>query len=387
MAERMGIVGAGIGGLVAALALQRRGRRVTVYEAASSLGEVGAGLTVTPNATRAFRDLGLEPVLQDLGTTPPRQAIKHWKDGHTLVEQVRGGETERRYGAGYYLIHRADVHAALAAAVRANDPGALRLGHRLVALRQDGRVDLEFDNGVHDVVDLAIGADGVRSTMRGAVHRPEPPRFTGYIAWRGLVPMERIDPDILEPKCGVYIGPGHTFNRYVIRRGTLVNCVGFAEREGWTEEGWSIRADLDEIRREFEGWDPALQALLAAMPPDTCFKWGLFDRDPLPRWTLGRCTLLGDAAHAMLPFLGQGAAMAIEDGIVLARALADSDDIDRALARYEAARRERATFVQLRSREVPKRFHAADTDAYGPEQHQTEEALGLFAYDPVTVEI
>jgi salicylate hydroxylase len=271
--------------------------------------------------------------------------------------------------------------------VRANDPGALRLGHRLVALRQDGRVDLEFDNGVHDVVDLAIGADGVRSTMRGAVHRPEPPRFTGHIAWRGLVPMERIDPDILEPKCGVYIGPGHTFNRYVIRRGTLVNCVGFAEREGWTEEGWSIRADLDEIRREFEGWDPALQALLAAMPPDTCFKWGLFDRDPLPRWTLGRCTLLGDAAHAMLPFLGQGAAMAVEDGIVLARALADSDDVDRALARYEAARRERATFVQLRSREVPKRFHAADTDAYGPEQHQTEEALGLFAYDPVTVEI
>jgi salicylate hydroxylase len=385
MQHRIGIVGAGIGGLVAALALQRRGRRVVVFESSPELGEVGAGLTVTPNATRVFRDLGVEPVLQELGTTPPKQAIKHWRDGRALVEQIRGDATEKKYGAGYYLIHRADLHSALADAVRANDAEALRLGHKLVGLQQDGDVTLEFENGVRETVAVAVGADGVRSAMRAALHRPEPPRFTGYIAWRGLVPMERIDPAILEPKCGVYIGPGHTFNRYVIRRGTIVNCVGFAERSSWTEEGWSIRADLDEIRAEFAGWDPALQTLLAAMPPETCFKWGLFDRDPLPRWTVGRATLLGDAAHAMLPFLGQGAAMAVEDGMVLARALADSDDVERALARYEAARYERATFVQLRSREVPKVFHAQNTDDYGPERHQTEEALGLFNYDPVNV--
>lgn len=385
--KSIGIVGAGISGLVTALALQRRGWRVTVYESARVLGEIGAGLTITPNASRALRDLGLEAKLRELGTTPPVQAVKHWKDGRTLVETVRGESTEWKYGAGYYLIHRADMHGMLADAVRANDPDAIRTGHALTGTTQDGRVRLEFANGEHADVDVAIGADGVRSAMRAALHGPEQPRWTGYIAWRGLVPIDRIDPEILQPKCGVYIGPGHTFNRYTVRNGTLVNCVGFAERSDWTEEGWAIRADIAEIRREFEGWDPNLQALLAAMPPESCFKWGLFDRNPLPTWTVGRATLVGDAAHGMLPFLGQGAAMGIEDGLVIARALTEIDDVDEALARYEAARKERTTLVQLRSREVPKLFHAANTDDYGPERHKTEESMGLFGYDPVTVAI
>jgi salicylate hydroxylase len=385
--KTIGIVGAGISGLVAALALQKRGWPVEVYESAPVLGEVGAGLTITPNATRALRDVGVEPALRELGTTPPIQAVKHWKDGRALVETVRGDATELKYGAGYFLIHRADLHSALADAVRANDPDAIRTSHALTGMKQNGRVRLEFANGSNADVDVAIGADGVRSVMRNALFGAESPRWTGFIAWRGLVPMERIDPAILEPKCGVYIGPGHTFNRYVIRRGTVVNCVGFAERSDWTEEGWAIRADLIEIRREFEGWDPKLQALLAAMPPESCFKWGLFDRDPLPTWTVGRAALLGDAAHGMLPFLGQGAAMGIEDGVVLARALTDSDDVERGLARYEAARKERATLVQLRSREVPKVFHAPNTDDYGPARHKTEEQMGLFEYDPVNVAI
>lgn len=383
----IGVVGAGISGLVTALALQRRGQRVVVFESAHVLAEVGAGLTITPNASRALRDVGLEAKLREFGTTPPRQAVKHWKDGRTLVETVRGEETERRYGAGYYLIHRADLHGILADAVRANDAQAIRTGHALTGIRQDDRIRLEFANGQHATVDVAIGADGVRSVMRSALHGAEQPRWTGFIAWRGLVPIDRIDPDILQPKCGVYIGPGHTFNRYTIRHGTVVNCVGFAERADWTEEGWAIRADIGEIRREFEDWDPNLQALLAAMPPESCFKWGLFDRNPLPRWSVGRATLVGDAAHAMLPFLGQGAAMGIEDGLVLARALTDIADVEHALLRYEGARRERATRVQLRSREIPKIMHAPNTDDYGPERHKTEESMGLFEYDPATVEI
>lgn len=386
--QRIGIVGAGIGGLVGALALMRRGFRVSVYEASPALGEVGAGLTITPNATRALRDVGLEAALRRLGTTPPTQAVKHWQDGRVLVHIPRGQATEQHYGAGYYLIHRADMHAALADAVRAADPAALRLDHRLVAYDQDGRtVTLRFANGASDVVDVAVGADGVRSTMRGLLHEPLPPRFTGYVAWRGLVPFATLPAGTLDPECAVYIGPGHTFTRYLIRNGTTVNCVGFAERDAWVEEGWSTPAERDELLREFEGWDPKLRTLIAALPQSELYKWGLFDREPLPRWRVGRATLLGDAAHAMLPFLGQGAAMGIEDGVVLARALADHDDVEVALQRYEDARRERTAFVQAQSRAAPKRFHAPSTDKYGPAEHRTEEALGLFAYDPVTVGI
>jgi len=175
--------------------------------------------------------------------------------------------------------------------------------------------------------------------------------------------------------------------RYLIRNDALVNYVAFGERDGWSEEGWSIRSQVSEVLDEFDGWHTHVRALLAATPPELCYKWALYDREPLPRWSVGPVTLLGDAAHPMLPFLGQGAAMAIEDAAVFARAIVDSDSIEQALQRYEAARSERTRFLMLTSREVVKRFHASDTDAYGSDSHRTEEALGLFAYDPLSVPV
>jgi len=200
------------------------------------------------------------------------------------------------------------------------------------------------------------------------------------------VPMSLVPPEILDPPSGIFLGPGHLVNRYPIRSGQLLNFVAFAERKAWTEEGWSIRSSVEELLEEFAGWTPLVRRFMELVPPDMLFKWGLFDREPLKSWTHGRVTLLGDAAHPILPFLGHGAVLAIEDALVLARAMAASEQIEEAFERYERARRERAAFVVLESRKAGRVFHAPDPDTY---QQRTQgkaadEGIGLFSYNPVT---
>jgi salicylate hydroxylase len=240
--------------------------------------------------------------------------------------------------------------------------------------------------------DLLVGADGARSAVRRELFGPSEPRFTGYIAYRGLIPVTALPsreqrPTLFEPTSCISLGPGHTFTRYLIRGGSLVNVVALAERDDWREEGWAIRSSTAELAAEFDGWYDDVQTFIGAIPPDQIFKWALFDRDPLPRWTAGAVTLLGDAAHPMLPFLGQGAAMGIEDAMVLARALVEAGSLPVALARYEAARRERTTFVMQKSRETAHAYHHADVDHYRPGQHLSAESLGLMAYNPAAVPI
>jgi salicylate hydroxylase len=387
---RVIIVGGGIGGLTTALAMLRAGVRVTVYEQSPVLAEVGAGLTITPNASHGLYWLGLKDYLERVGHTPEWQAVRHWKDGRVLVEIPRGRERMMRlYGAGYYFIHRADIHDALAAAVRAIDPEAIRLDHRCVGFDDRGdRVAVRFADGTQAEGDLLIGADGVKSVVRDALFGTDSPRFTGYIAWRGLVPIERLSGEEFEPTGCLFIGPGHMVARYLIRDGREVNYVAVAERSGWEEEGWAIPSEVSEVLAEFDGWNSHVRRILAATPPERCFKWALHDRNPLSNWSIGRVTLLGDAAHGTLPFLGQGAAMGIEDGVVLARALTASSSPEEALRRYEAARKMRGNFIVLSSREIVKRFHAPNTDGYHrPTQQSEEEALGLFEYNPVTVPV
>ena len=198
--------------------------------------------------------------------------------------------------------------------------------------------------------------------------------------------MEQVPPEILQPPSGVFVGPGHLVNRYPVRGGKLLNFVAFAERQAWTEEGWSIRSTREELLEEFTGWTSWVRRLMELVTPSQLFKWGLFDREPLPGWTKGRITLLGDAAHPVLPFLGHGAVLAIEDGVVLARAFSASTSIEEAYERYEAARRERAAFVVLESRKAGKMFHAADTETYHERSKgkPADEGIGLFSYNPVT---
>ena len=383
----IGIVGAGIGGLSAALALQRAGFRVQVFEQAPQLGEVGAGLSLSPSAAHALNHLGLHEVLEAKAYKPEDQCVRHYQDARPLVWINRGRELIERYGERYYLIHRADLHDGLAAAVRRNDPEAIRLGVRGAHVSQDSsgaRVD--FADGSSATVDLLIGADGSRSAVRHTLFGALEPQYTGYIAWRGLVPMALVPPEILEPPSGVFVGPGHLVNRYPVRGGQLLNFVAFAERKDWTEEGWSIRSPVGELLAEFEGWTPWVRRFMELVSPDQLFKWGLFDREPLSSWSRGRITLLGDAAHPILPFLGHGAVLAIEDGVVLARALAASASVEEGLQRYEGARLERAAFVVLESRKAGRTFHAPDTDSYQKRTQgkAADEGIGLFSYNPVT---
>jgi len=385
--QHFAIVGAGIGGLAAGLALQRAGFRVSIYEQAPQLSEVGAGLSLSPTAAHALNHLGLAPVLAAKAYQPEDQCVRHFKDASPLVWINRGQSLIERYGERYYLIHRADLHDGLKDAVLANDPDCIHLNQRCRALTQDERgVAVEFADGTSVKADVLIGADGSRSSVRHELFGSIEPQYTGYIAWRGLVPMERVPQEILQPPSGIFLGNGHLVNRYPVRNGQLLNFVAFAEREAWSAEGWSIRSTVDELLQEFTGWTPWVLRFMELVPPELLFKWGLFDHEPLESWTRGRVGLLGDAAHPVLPFLGHGAVLAIEDGVVLARAFAASNTAVEAFSRYEAARMERAAFVVHESRKAGKQFHAPDATTYRERSGNkaADEGIGLFDYNPVT---
>ncbi|MBM4210159.1 MAG: hypothetical protein FJ184_05430 [Gammaproteobacteria bacterium] len=385
---QIAIVGAGIAGLVAARALQQFGFRPAVYEQAPVLGDVGAGLTVSPNATHVLNAIGLEGVLSRIGMRPDRGGVKHWQTGELMVEISRGSEMLEKYGAAYYQVHRADLHRELADLVVSHDPAAIRTGHAFVGLRQNAcGVRLKFGNGVEVQADAVLGADGVRSVVRTELFGADRPRFTGYMAYRGLVPYAALPAGVVEPTSCLSTGPGRSFTRYLVRGGSLVNFVGLTERDDWREEGWSIRATVKEMLDEYGDWYEGVRTIIAATPADGLFKWALFDREPLAEWTRGRVTLIGDAAHPMLPFLGQGAAMGIEDGMLIARAFAAADTIEEALRRYVEARLPRANWVMTESRKTALNYHSGRDENFRPGKHVSAESLGLMAYNPAAVPV
>ncbi|MDX2222498.1 MAG: FAD-dependent monooxygenase [Rhodospirillaceae bacterium] len=387
-APTVAIAGAGLGGLAAALALQRQGIAVAVYEQAAELGEVGAGITLHPNAVKALAWLGLADEIAATGVVVARNAIKHWQTGAILVAQEKGDETIRKFGAPLIQTHRADVHRALEQAVRRNDPGCIRVSHGLKDFRETADdVELTFANGTTARNGILIGADGIKSVVRARAFSPEPPRFMGRVSWRGVVPRARVPDAALQPGSAILIGPGATFGYYLMRAGTLVNYVATVTTDIWTEEGWSIPSTIDEVLVHFPGWHADVAAIIGATPPGACFKWALFAHAPLKGWTQGRIALLGDAAHPMLPFMGQGAAQAIEDGVILARCLIAEPDPVAALRRYERARIARATFIQLESTAKAERWESRDTDAYRGQKHRNEDEMGVFDYDAGTAAI
>ena len=377
---RVAIIGAGLGGLTAAIALAQRGIAPVVHEQAPALGEVGAGITISPNAGRVLDHLGLGPQVRALGVLPGTQHVRDLASGATIRTLERDAGLEARHGAPYRHLHRADLHGLLVRALLDAAPGSIRLGQRLVAVTPEG--GLRFADGSTAEADVVIGADGVRSAVRDSLFETDAPTFTGQVAWRGLVPAEALpEPVRCEPP-GIFIGPGRLVLRYPVRGGALANYAVFVETAGWEEESWSIPSTRAELLCHLEGACASVRALVDATPEASLFKWALFAREPLGTWIAGRVTLLGDAAHAMLPFMGQGAATAIEDGMVLARALAAFPPAE-ALARYEAARRERTAMVQLQSRLLGLRFQGKDPAALGRGPLRNEEELGLFDYDPL----
>jgi salicylate hydroxylase len=387
------IVGAGLGGLTTAAALNLLGYEVHVYEQAAELGEIGAGLSLPPNSTRVLEYLGLKDALADFGNIPARTIVKHFKSGEVLLTRPRERYFEK-YGCNYYFTHRADVHDLLVKLVQENNPRGIHTDHAVIDVAEQGSgVELQFSNGKTATADILIGCDGIHSVVRDKLFEPEPPYFTHQVAYRSLVPWDQLAADVrvdlasIDDSAVMTVGPDHWINLYPARRNEMVNCVAMVKTSVWEEEGWSNRADIAEILTEFAEFHDEVQAVLRAIPPSTSYKWGMFVRKSLSRWSAGRVSLLGDAAHGMLNFLGQGAAMAIEDGMVLARCIKDSGDHLEAFARYEQARVARTHLVQVESDARGPRLQTHTPDDYDNKAHRNDEDLGLFDYDAMTVPI
>jgi salicylate hydroxylase len=307
--KSIAVVGGGIGGVSAALNLLRAGFDVHVYEQSRALREVGAGINVTPNATRVIYGLGLGDKLAGLGVMPIAVHQQRWDDGRTLLRTPLGTEIERYFGFPQYQSHRADVLNMLVGAL---PPDRMHLGHRLTGFSERAdKIEAQFENGVRATADALIGADGIHSMVQRQLFGATPPRFTGCAAFRGLVPAEKLKHLDLEVVLQVTMGPGKHFVRYFVASMRYVNFVALIDQDTWAKESWTDRGDVNEARAAFAGWHKDVSGVLDAV--EETFIWGLFDRAPLARWSVGRVTLLGDACHPMLPFVAQCAAQAMED--------------------------------------------------------------------------
>ena len=355
---RVLVVGAGIGGLTAALALRQCGFDAHVYEQARVLREVGAGLALGPNAVTVLHRLGLAEALRAVGVRSESWDFRDWQSGAVLGRVPLADAAEIRWGAPFYNVHRADLHDALRGAVGDQH---ITLGACCVSVEQHGlEVAIGFADGRHATGDLLIGADGVHSVVREYVAGPDQPTWWPQIAWRGLVPAAIGREVELEMRQHVFLGPQVMFVTYYVSSGRLVNWIGCTPSDGWRAESWSARGDRDEALTLFAEWHPQVRALIAGT--EQVFMWALFDRPSLDTWTRGPVALLGDAAHPMLPFMAQGAAQSIEDGLALALCLAaDRDDPQRAIGTYASRRRERTAALQAASREQGRNLQLSDS--------------------------
>jgi salicylate hydroxylase len=369
------VIGGGIGGTAAAVTLLQAGFDVQVYEQTRDLREVGAGIMLTPNALRLLRHMGLSEPLDRLAVAPTVVRQRRWQDGRTLLLAPVGKLVGKSGEHLFCTVHRADMLTMLSDALPAE---RIHLDHKLTALNDTGpHVELEFESGARAAADIVIGADGIHSAVRKALLGAEAPQFTGCVAYRGMVPADRLPNSDLHVESQFFLGPGSHFVSYPVRSGQLINFVCLIDRDGWTKESWTEPGDPAELRSFYETWHPHVRALVETVTE--IFVWGLFDRAPLERWSFNRVTLLGDACHPMLPFLAQGAAQAIEDGATLAAVLARSrgDDVAAVLRRYEALRLPRTARIQGVARGNKTRNHLPD----GPEQEARDAAMAAGTAD------
>lgn len=371
MSLRVAIVGGGIGGLAAALFLRRVGITATVYEQSSQLRETGAGIVVPPNMARLLDALGLSAALKQVAV--PLQAaweFRRWQDSSVLFVQPMGELCQQLYGAPCYVVHRAELLALLQAAL---PPEQVRLDHRCTAItpHEDGvQISFAHDPGAAVQADALIGADGIHSVVRPLIEADDA-RFSGLCAFRCLVSADLAPGLALRPVQTLWLGPGRHLVHYPVSVGKLVNIVAIVPAGDWRSESWTEAGEVADMQAHFLGWHPDVQQLLASATQTR--RWALLDRSPLGRWSMGRVSLLGDAAHAMLPFFAQGAAQAFEDAAVLADCLrqATPASAPQALQAYEARRRPRASQVQEMSRGRELRNHLDD----GPEQLERDAAF------------
>lgn len=389
---RILVAGAGIGGLAAASCLMKAGHAVEVYEQAPELAEVGAGIQVSANAMHVLRHLGLGDAVTRVGVRPGAYVFRLHDTGEVIQRFSLSEEHERMHGAPYTQLHRADLHDLLADRAREFDPGVVRLNRRVTGFAESEQgVELHFADGTSVRGDLLIGADGLKSVVRGQMLGTTPATYTGDAAWRLTVPADRLPPDLVERVMSVFMGPGGHVICYYLRGGALLNWVGIVETDELSEESWTVKLPWDLLKAHYAGWHPIIQTIIDAANKDQCYRWSLFNRPPIRRWSTGRVTLLGDAAHPTLPYLAQGAVMAIEDGAVLARSLAMSDTIPAALQLYQRNRVDRTARIVLQSSANRELFHlpsVAEIRARFAKRDEGEERnRWLYSYNPLTVEL
>jgi salicylate hydroxylase len=388
---RILIAGGGIGGMAAALSLLQRGFDVEIYEQADAFREVGAGVQISPNGNRALNSLGVFEALKALSSNADGKEIRLWNTGQSWKLFDLGREAEERYGFPYLTVFRPDLLQVLVDAVTALKPDALHLGARVAGCEQnDDAATLILENGTRVSGDALIGADGVHSRIRQAMWGESKAQFSGMMAWRGVIPMERLPQAMTRPVATNWVGPGAHVVCYPLRGGRLMNFVATVERSDWLIESWNAEGTLAECKADFVGWHPDIQAMIENAP--SLFKWALMGRPPMSAWSRGRVTLLGDACHPTLPFLAQGAVMALEDAVVLGRSLeAHRDDIPEALLRYEAARLDVTARKVMGAAANTERFHnpalatEAGAQAYVDQEWSRAAILNryewLFTYD------
>jgi len=344
---RVAIIGGGIGGLTAANTLSRAGIEVAVYEAAAELREIGAGVALHANAMRVLRAIGVEDAVRKVAGRSQWQITRNWKTGRVISKSSRQQQAAA-FGLLGATVHRADLLDVLADALPA---GIVTLGRRCTEVLPDGDTAVaRFADGGEIEADIIVGADGIHSPVRASLFGPDAPRFTGKICYRSVIPTEAVRGIRPDTDLAQWFGPHGTIVLYPLRGEELINVVCHYDDDSYRHESWVTECSREEVLERYAGWHESLLRLFAG--GDTWYKWALYDRDPIPRWTRGPVTLLGDAAHPMLPYLGQGACQALEDGAVLATALAaEAADPPTGLARYERTRRPRASQVVLTSRE------------------------------------
>lgn len=389
------IAGAGLCGLTTALALLERGHKVRLFEQAAELREVGAGLQLGANGTRVLIALGLEEAMHRIVCVPEGKEMRLWTSGQSWPVFDLGIESIQHYGAPYWMAHRGDFQSVLLSAVRAAAPDAIRTGAECIGFEQHAdSVTLHLASGERFTGDVLLAADGVHSAVRRQIFGEGRAQFTGIIAWRGLVPMERLPPQLRRLVGTNWIGHGGHVVMYPLRRGEILNVVGVVERSDWRVESWTLAGTHEECLRDLGRWHQDVHTVFRNV--DIPYKWALLGREPLSRFAAGRVCLLGDAAHPTLPFLAQGANMALEDSVVVARCL-DAFPVEQALHRFEAARLERTAAIVRGSADNTRRFHnpaladPASAEAYIEREFAPEKIRQrydwLYEYDALSVPV
>ncbi|MGE3934220.1 MAG: FAD-dependent monooxygenase [Rhodospirillaceae bacterium] len=384
------IAGAGIGGLAAAANLMKAGHDVTIYEQAPVLSEVGAGIQLSANAMHVLIHLGLGPEIARVGVQPGAYVFKLFDTAEEIQRFALSADHERLHGAPYYQLHRADLHDMLAATARALKPDVVQLNRRAVGFEETGAgVTLRFADGGSATGDMLIGADGLKSVVRRQIAGDVPATYTGDGAWRVTIPREKLPPDFLEKVMHVWMGPGGHVVSYFLRGGALLNFVGIVETDDVSEESWTAKFPWENFKADFKGWNNDVQTIIDRADRDACYRWSLHNRPPIRDWSTPRVTILGDAAHPTLPYLAQGAVMAIEDGAVLTRALAQCATIPEALALYQRNRVDRTARIVEQSTFNRTLFHLPTVEAirkaFATRNEGADRNTWLYSYNPLTV--